>query len=187
MTAVDLSADISLWPTRVRGLPVLSCQDMSAWPDGQGGRDDTLPGQRQLCHPARRPAPGLSLVYRYLRPGDCSSSTPRRPRRWRRRTARSIWMRRRTSTASGGGSTAPGAGCCSYGIDLFRRRPDRTWDRGGEAMRYAYTPERAGGASAAAGFQQIRRYGDAEKTPSRPGRCGSFLPRKEMIARRWMR
>ena len=74
------------------------------------------------------------------------------------------------------GEYSPRRRICGYGNDLFRRRPDGTWDRGGEYHEeYAYTPEELEEHLRQAGFQQIRRYGDLKKRPPRPGEMRLFF------------
>ena len=70
---------------------------------------------------------------------------------------------------------------CGYGIDLFRRRSDGAWERGGEYHEeYAYTPEELTGYLRRAGFEDVRLYGDKKKTAPRPDeRRIFFAARKE--------
>lgn len=101
---------------------------------------------------------------------------PRRLRRWRRRTARSIWMRRRKSTASGGGEYHPKRRICGYGIDLFCRRADGTWDREGEYHEeYAYAPEELEAFLRDAGFAWVKQYGDLKRRAPKAGEMRIFF------------
>jgi len=64
------------------------------------------------------------------------------------------------------GEYSPRRRVCGYGMDIFRRRPDGAWDRGEEYHEeYAYTPEELEEYLKAAGFSQVKRYGDLKKRP----------------------
>lgn len=71
---------------------------------------------------------------------------------------------------------------CGYGLDLFVRRTDGTWDRGSEYHEeYAYTMDELDGFLREAGFQTIEQYGD--KTMSHPKEGAQrvfFAARKEL-------
>ncbi len=57
---------------------------------------------------------------------------------------------------------------CSFGMDLFLRE-DGVWKRGSEFQEeYAYTPEELAGHLTAAGFRDIRQYGELKMRPPGP-------------------
>lgn len=65
---------------------------------------------------------------------------------------------------------------CGYGIDLFARREDGSWERGGEYHEeYAYTLEELEAWLEQAGFTRIRQFGDRRMTPPREGEQRVFF------------
>ena len=66
---------------------------------------------------------------------------------------------------------------CSYFMDLFRLDgATGRWDRGEELHRErAYAPEELAAMLGAAGFQEIRRYGELKMRPPRPGEQRIFF------------
>ncbi|HIT31509.1 MAG TPA: methyltransferase domain-containing protein [Candidatus Enterenecus stercoripullorum] len=59
---------------------------------------------------------------------------------------------------------------CGYGIDLFVRQSDGTWQRTGEYhQEYAYTMQELESWLEEAGFTRIKQYGNLRMTPPRRG------------------
>ena len=112
ITAVDLSPEmLTAAADKCAGLDVtLVCQDMSklALPQPADAVICCLDSLNYVTRPAavRRT---FKRVHDALKPGGLFSSTSRPLWRWRGPTARSIWMRTTSSTASGGGSINPSA------------------------------------------------------------------------------
>lgn len=79
------------------------------------------------------------------------------------------------------GEYRSGRRVCGYGIDLFVRRSDGSWDRGSEYHEeYAYTMEELDGYLKKAGFRQVRQYGDKTFTaPSEGAKRIFFAAEKE--------
>jgi SAM-dependent methyltransferase len=76
---------------------------------------------------------------------------------------------------------APRRRVLTYGMDLFRRRPDGAWERGEEVHEeYAYTLEELEDSLGQAGFVDIRRWGNLKLRPPKPGEERVFFTaRKE--------
>jgi SAM-dependent methyltransferase len=76
---------------------------------------------------------------------------------------------------------APKRRVLTYGMDLFRLRPDGAWERGEEVHEeYAYTLEKLEDSLRQAGFVDIRRWGDLKLRPPRQGEQRVFFTaRKE--------
>ena len=69
---------------------------------------------------------------------------------------------------------------CAYGLDLFVRRPDGSWDRGGEDHEeYAYTLEELSDFLQHAGFQSIKIYGDKTMRAPKEGAQRVFFAAKK--------
>lgn len=67
------------------------------------------------------------------------------------------------------GEYSPKRRICTYYMDIFRREGD-LWRRGGEIHReYAYTPEELEDMLRAAGFRDIRQYGNRTGRRPKPG------------------
>lgn len=79
------------------------------------------------------------------------------------------------------GEYRPRRRVCDYGIDLFVRRPDGSWDRGSEYHEeYAYTMDELEGFLKEAGFRQVRQYGDKKFTaPAEGAKRVFFTAEKE--------
>lgn len=184
MTAVDLSADmLSVADQKCGGLPVLFlCQDMSrlALMEQADAMICCLDSVNYVTRPgALRRA--FQRVYRYLRPGGLFLFDAKTPQALEEADGQVYLDETEEVYCVWRGEYSPRRRICGYGIDLFRRRPDGTWDRGGEYHEeYAYTPEELEEHLRQAGFQQIRRYGDLKKRPPRPGEMRLFFAaRKE--------
>ena len=78
---------------------------------------------------------------------------------------------------------APRRRICTYGMDIFRLRADGAWDRGEEVHEeYAYEPDELEQMLRAAGFADVKRYGDKKLRPPRPGEERIFFAaRKERV------
>ena len=71
---------------------------------------------------------------------------------------------------------------CAYGLDLFVRRPDGSWDRGGEYHEeYAYTTKELNGFLREAGFQTIKIYGDKTMSAPKAGAQRVFFAAKKEL------
>lgn len=77
---------------------------------------------------------------------------------------------------------APRRRICTYGMDIFRRTAEGLWARGEELHEeYAYEPDELEEMLRAAGFQDIRRYGDKKLRAPMPGEERIFFAaRKEL-------
>ena len=65
---------------------------------------------------------------------------------------------------------------CGYGIDLFCRRADGTWDREGEYHEeYAYAPEELEAFLRDAGFAWVKQYGDLKRRAPKAGEMRIFF------------
>lgn len=73
------------------------------------------------------------------------------------------------------GEYSPRTRVCSFWMDIFRREGE-AWRRGEELHReYAYTPEELEESLRAAGFIQIRQYGELKLRPPAPGEQRIFF------------
>ena len=69
---------------------------------------------------------------------------------------------------------------CAYGLDLFVRREDGGWDRGGEYHEeYAYTLDELSAFLQNAGFESIKIYGDKTMRAPKEGAQRVFFAAKK--------
>ena len=179
MTGVDLSPDmLTVAAQKCEGLPVfLLCQDMS--------RLALLePADAVLCcldsvNYVTRPAAlrrTFQRVYRCLRPGGLFLFDAKTPQALEGADGEIYLDETQEVFCVWRGEYFPRRRVCGYGIDLFRRRPDGTWDRGEEYHEeYAYTPEELEDWLRQAGFARVRQYGNLKKRAPREGEMRIFF------------
>lgn len=172
MTAGDLSPDmLSAAEQKCEGLPVmLICQDMS--------RLRLLePADAVICcldsvNYVTRPAAlrrTLRRVFRYLKPGGLFLFDAKTPLALEEADGQTYLDETDQVFCVWRGEYSAKRRICGYGLDLFRRRPDGAWERGSEYHEeYAYTPEELERYLKAAGFKDVRLYGELEKRPPKP-------------------
>lgn len=126
-------------------------------------------------------ARAFDRVYRYLKPGGIFLFDAKTPLALEEADGQVYLDETEDLFCVWRGEYSPRRRVCGYGIDLFRRRADGAWERGGEYHEeYAYTPEELAGYLRRAGFAEIRQYGDKKKTVPRPDeRRIFFAARKE--------
>ena len=179
VTAVDLSPDmLSVAAQKCEGLPVLFlCQDMSRL--ALMGQVDAVVCCLDSVNYVTRPAAlrrAFQRVWRYLAPGGLFLFDAKTPQALEEADGQVYLDETEQVYCVWRGEYSPKRRICGYGIDLFRRRPDGSWDRGGEYhQEYAYTPQELEDWLRQAGFAQVRQYGDLKKRAPRAGEMRIFF------------
>lgn len=173
MTAVDLSPDmLTMAEQKCRGLGALFlCQDMSrlTLPSPADAVISCLDSVNYVTRPAalRRT---FRRVCRALAPGGLFLFDVKTPAALEGADGQTYLDEDEDLFCVWRGDYSPKRRVCGYGLDLFVRREDGSWDRAGEYHEeYAYTPEELDGFLREAGFRSIRLYGDKTMRPPKEG------------------
>ena len=172
MTAVDLSPDmLSIAQQKCGGLDIrFLCQDMS-WLTLLEPADavvSCLDSINYITRPAalRRT---FQRVHRALVPGGLFLFDVKTPLALESAGGQTYLDEDEELFCVWRGEYSPRHRVCGYGLDLFVRRPDGAWDRGGEYHEeYAYTLDELDRFLREAGFQRVRQYDDKKLTPPGP-------------------
>lgn len=184
VTAIDLSSDmLTVAAQKCQDYPVqFLCQDMSRL---------TLlePADAVICcldsvNYVTRPTAlkrTFQRVFRYLKPGGLFLFDAKTPLALEQADDQIYLDETEDVFCVWRGEYDAARRICGYGIDLFQRRENGTWDRECEYHEeYAYTPDELEEYLHAAGFSNIRRYGNLKKQAPRDGEERIFFAaRKE--------
>ena len=174
VTAVDLSPDmLTVAEQKCRGLDVtLLCRDMS--------RLDLPPGQTDavICcldsvNYVTRPAAlrrTFQRVFHALAPGGLFLFDVKTPAALEGADGRTYLDEDEGLYCVWRADWYPRRRVCAYGLDLFLRKEDGFWERGGEYHEeYAWTLDELDGFLREAGFRHVRQYGDTVMTAPKEG------------------
>ena len=179
MTAVDLSADmLSFAAQKCQDLPVLFlCQDMSRLTLLE--QADAVVCCLDSVNYVTRPAAlrrAFQRVYRYLKPGGLFLFDAKTPQALVEADGQVYLDETEEVYCVWRGEYHPKRRICGYGIDLFCRRADGTWDREGEYHEeYAYAPEELEAFLRDAGFAWVKQYGDLKRRAPKAGEMRIFF------------
>lgn len=172
VTAVDLSCDmLCVAQQKCEGLDVLFlCQDMSrlTLPEPVDAVICCLDSVNYVTRPAalRRT---FRRVYQTLAPGGLFLFDVKTPLALESAGGQTYLDEDDELFCVWRGEYSPRRRVCGYELDLFVRRDDGAWDRGGEYHEeYAYTVDELDGFLREAGFRYVSRYGDKKLTPPGP-------------------
>lgn len=184
VTAVDLSPDmLAVAEQKCRGLEVLFlCQDMSRLTllEHADAVISCLDSVNYVTRPAalRRT---FRRVHRALAPGGLFLFDVKTPAALEGAGGQTYLDEDDDLFCVWRGEYSPKRRVCGYGLDLFLRKEDGSWSRGGEYHEeYAYTPEELEGFLREAGFKHIKIYGDKTmRTPKEGAQRVFFAAGKE--------
>lgn len=183
VTAVDLSPDmLSMADQKCRGLGVrFLCQDMSrlTLPRPVDAVISCLDSVNYVTRPAalRR---AFQRAYRALEPGGLFLFDVKTPAALEGADGQTYLDEDDDLFCVWRADYSPRRRVCAYGLDLFVRRPDGGWERGGEYHEeYAYTLEELSYFLQDAGFQSIRSYGDKTMAAPKEGAQRVFFAAKK--------
>lgn len=168
MTGVDISPDmLSVAAQKCGGQDVLLlCQDMSRLTllEPQDAVICCLDSVNYVTRPAQLRR-AFRRVHRVLRPGGLFLFDAKTPLALERADGQVYLDENDELFCVWRGEYFPKRRICGYGIDLFVRRPGGGWTREGEYHEeYAYTPDELTEFLQAAGFKDIKRFGNLKMT-----------------------
>ena len=183
LTAVDLSPDmLSLADQKCRDLGVrFLCQDMSklTLPDRVDAVVSCLDSVNYVTRPAALKRT-FRRVYDVLEPGGLFLFDVKTPAALEGADGETYLDEDDGLFCVWRADYYPRRRVCAYGLDLFVRRPDGSWDRGGEYHEeYAYTLEELSDFLQHAGFQSIKIYGDKTMRAPKEGAQRVFFAAKK--------
>ena len=179
VTAVDRSADmLSAAEQKCRGLDVLLlCQDLSRLRllDGVDAAVCCLDSFNYITRPALL-RQAFRRVYQALNPGGLLLFDVKTPDALKGADGQIYLDETQELYCVWRGEYFPRRRVCGYGIDLFARREDGSWERGEEYHEeYAYTMDELSAWLEEAGFAAVRQYGNLRMTPPREGEQRVFF------------
>lgn len=172
MTAVDFSSDmLSVAAQKCEGLAVrLLCQDMSRLrlAEPVDAVVCCLDSVNYITRPAALQRT-FQRVFRWLEPGGMFLFDIKTPLALQEADGQMYLDEQEGLFCVWRGKYSPKRSICGYGIDLFSRRPDGTWDRAEEYHEeYAYTQNELEDMLTAAGFHRCKQFGELRMSPPRP-------------------
>lgn len=185
MTAVDLSPDmLSVADQKCEGLDVLFlCQDMSrlALLEQADSIISCLDSVNYITRPTALKRT-FRKVHHALVPGGLFLFDAKTPAALEGADGQTCLDEDDDLFCVWRGEYNPKRRICGYGLDLFVRRPDGTWDRGCEYHEeYAYTMDELNSFLTEAGFRNIKRYGDKTISPPKEGAQRVFFAARKEI------
>ncbi len=169
--AADLSPDmLAVAEQKCRGLDVLLlCQDMTRFilPEPVDAVICCLDSFNYITRPAQLQR-AFQRVFRALSPGGLFLFDVKTPLALEQADGQTYLDENDELFCVWRGEYSPNRRVCGYGIDLFARRPDGSWERTCEYHEeYAYTMDELTGFLRGAGFQHIKQYGNLRLTAPR--------------------